>query len=421
MPIVFDQTNVEEYESRRAQVMGAFSPATPVTDHALFAGRSVEMTKVMDVVSQTGRHAVIYGERGVGKTSLARVMSQILQDRCLALYYTCSTMDSYGDIWQGLLEDAKVVSLHHRAGFTGEYERIIESATKFLGGKDPTPNNVRQTLRILSSSRPLLVLIDEFDRIQESDTQRLFADSIKILSDQAIPATLVLVGAGDTIDELIAEHASVQRSLLQIRMPRMSSEEIARIIWNGMATAGMQAERGFVREVINLSQGLPHYAHLLSQHAAWGALLEGRLLVRTNDFTWAIAKSLDDTFHSVRETYYRATNSARETLHGKVLLACALTKKDDLQTFSAPDVRQELRLITRQQYELPRFATHLHDFCAPASEPRGGVLRRSGTARRFRYKFSDPLLGPYVIMKGKAEGLIPPFSPSKFSSASSWS
>src|SRR5215211_5519533 len=104
----FDPTNLEEYDQRRDRVIAAFSPGAPITSHTLFAGRSVEMTKVMDVVAQRGLHAIIYGERGVGKTSLARVTSQMLGGRYLTLYYTCSTVDTYASIWTGILEEAEV-------------------------------------------------------------------------------------------------------------------------------------------------------------------------------------------------------------------------------------------------------------------------------------------------------------------------
>ena len=33
----------------------------------------------MDAANQAGQHAIIYGERGVGKTSLANVISHFLQ------------------------------------------------------------------------------------------------------------------------------------------------------------------------------------------------------------------------------------------------------------------------------------------------------------------------------------------------------
>ena len=39
---------------------------------------------------------------------------------------------------------------------------------------------------------------------------------------------------------------------------------------------------------------------------------------------------------------------------------------------------------------------------------RGSVLKKSGVKRRFRYRFTDPLMQPFVIMKGLADGKISP-------------
>jgi Cdc6-like AAA superfamily ATPase len=406
MATEFDPSDLQEYDRRRALILRAFSPAAPITNHELFAGRSVEMTRVMDVAAQPGRHAAIYGERGVGKTSLARVMSQVLEGQYFPLYYTCSTADTFGSIWAGVLDEAKLVSLRLKAGFVSGYEDIVQSAAELLESDDPKPNDVRLALKALASSKPAIIFIDEFDRIHTPNTRRLFADLLKIISDQAIPATVVLVGVGDTIDELIAEHASIQRSLVQIHMPRMNDDELAKIVRTGVEAAGMQVERVFIRDVTTLSQGLPHYTHLLAQHAALGALLSGRLIIRNFDYNWAIQSALSDTSQWVREAYHRATFSNRETLHKRVLLACALASKDEVGAFSAPDIRDQLRKITGINYELPAFAAHLKDFCSPLGAPRGGILKKSGTARRFRYKFVDPLLPPYAIMKYQVDELV---------------
>ena len=56
-----------------------FTPATPVSESALFAGRMKELRRVIDTISQRGRHSMIFGERGVGKTSLASVISSRLR------------------------------------------------------------------------------------------------------------------------------------------------------------------------------------------------------------------------------------------------------------------------------------------------------------------------------------------------------
>ncbi|MDE0209154.1 MAG: hypothetical protein OXJ64_04655, partial [Boseongicola sp.] len=75
----------------------------------------------------------------------------------------------------------------------------------------------------------LIVIIDEFDRLSRKVAGQM-ADTIKMLSDYAVPATLVLVGVADTVSDLIQEHTSVERALIQIPMPRMSTEEIRAII-----------------------------------------------------------------------------------------------------------------------------------------------------------------------------------------------
>ncbi len=34
------------------------------------------------------------------------------------------------------------------------------------------------------------------------------------------------------------------------------------------------------------------------------------------------------------------------------------------------------------------------------------MLQREGTSRRYFYRFSDPILQPYVVLKGLSSGLI---------------
>ena len=59
---------------RHLEVAKAFSPSAPIDDKSLFAGRIQQITAILTAVGQKGQHAIIYGERGVGKTSLANVI-----------------------------------------------------------------------------------------------------------------------------------------------------------------------------------------------------------------------------------------------------------------------------------------------------------------------------------------------------------
>src|ERR1700722_19841264 len=52
----------------------AFSPHSPIDAEELFAGRIDILNDIIDAVFQKGCHAIIYGERGVGKTSFANIL-----------------------------------------------------------------------------------------------------------------------------------------------------------------------------------------------------------------------------------------------------------------------------------------------------------------------------------------------------------
>ncbi|GAA4020010.1 hypothetical protein GCM10022247_49810 [Allokutzneria multivorans] len=392
-----------EYVERAGAVGRAFSPAAPIMDRDLFAGRKSQLRTLTGVAAQRGQHALIYGERGVGKTSLARVTQNLLPDSVVAPYYVCNSEDSFKSIWTGVFEQIPILTQEGRMGFGHSARRVLQSGTDLLPGR-VTPHSVVRVLAMLCESVSIVVLIDEFDRPRDQRVRTLIADTIKILADRSIEATVVLVGVADTVDELVSEHASIQRSLVQVQMPRMTDEELREIVRRGVRALSMQAQPKFVDAVAEMSQGLPHYTHLLGQYGTTRALEAGRELVKRADFEDALTDALDAASQSVRERYHRATQSNRETLYKEVLLACAVAEKDDLGSFGAPDVREKLRLITGKAYDIPAFAVHLKNFSSEGS--RGGILQRIGTSRRFRYRFRDPLLPPYIVIKGRIEKLV---------------
>src|ERR1700682_1156763 len=62
----------------RTLVHTTFTPGTPVNRLAMLAGRIKQIDKVLEAVFSPGQHAAIYGERGVGKSSLANLIYDII-------------------------------------------------------------------------------------------------------------------------------------------------------------------------------------------------------------------------------------------------------------------------------------------------------------------------------------------------------
>ncbi len=365
----------------------AFSPTTAISRRDLFHGRQAIVRRLIDAVNQAGRHAIIYGERGVGKTSLASVLSDFLQpftsETITSARVNCSRETSYRQIWDSLFRAIGLPAKDQFSSFT--IDDVIES--------------LRQ-----EGSRKLILIIDEFDRIEDPDIDALFADTIKTLSDFTLDTTLVLVGVADDIDDLIREHESVDRCLVQVHLPRMPFEEMTGIVRAGITTAGMEASEDAVSQICTVSLGLPHYAHALGLASGRAAIDDRRTGVQPGDVTSAIEALVNESQQSILRQFDLATASPRrENFYFQVLLACALAPTDDLGCFRAADVREPYSHIMAREMEIPSYARHLHGL---SEEDRGAVLQRLGRPHQYRFRFSNPLMQPYVLMRGLQSDLL---------------
>ena len=393
-------TDEQRWQDLAIQAGRVFSPSAPIDKRSLFAGRDLQIRAVIDAINQKGQHAIIYGERGVGKTSLANVLASFLGKQnapIMSPRVQCDALDTYSNVWRKVFDRIELSRAVTRSHFSEKAEQETFKATELLTESEVTPDDVRKTLTVLARSAKPIVIIDEFDRLP-LDKRRPFADTVKTLSDHAVPATVVLVGVAEDVDHLIDDHQSIERALVQIRMPRMSDAEIERIVLTGVEKLEMTIQPDALQRIVLLSQGLPHYTHLISLYAARESADSQSLDITDEAVGRAIDKAITGAQESISNAWHQAVRSARkDSLFADVLLACALAEKDQQGTFAAADVRGPLREICGKPYSVGSFAQHLNDFCGAS---RGQLLQRTGTARRHRYRFVNPLMQPFAIMQG---------------------
>lgn len=394
-----------ERQALALEVGRVFTPAAPIDQKDLFAGRNEQLRRVVDAISQRGQHAVIFGERGVGKTSLANVLAEFLRTRgqVVAPHVNCDGGDTFTSLWRKVFAEINLVRETRNLGLRGGSQQELTRVSDTLAG-DLTPDDVRRQLTHLGQQVLLIVILDEYDRLPNGALNRTLADTIKTLSDHSVPATLVLVGVADSVDELIGEHRSVERALVQVQMPRMSIAELHQIVTNGLSHLGAEVESEALDQIGALSQGLPHYTHLLGLYATRQAIDRGSLRLSVADVKAAVSEAIKNAQQSIVSAYHKATMSARQgSLYSQVLLACALASHDSLGYFQAADVRGPMSHIKGKIYDIPTYARHLNDFC---EQSRGPVLQKTGVKHRFRFRFVNPLMEPFVIMQGLDDGLI---------------
>ena len=229
------------------------------------------------------------------------------------------------------------------------------------------------------------------------------ADTVKNLSDHTIDTTLLIVGVAQSVMDLIYEHRSIERSVIEIPMPRMSLNELSQIIEKGLAQTEVTISDSVKQKIIRLSHGLPHYTHLLALESGISAVDRGSLVAEDEDFTASVA-AIVRTKQTVSDEYHNAVSSSyKNSRHKSTLLACALSNIDAQGFFPASSVAETLGKFVDKDCQVSDVQKHLTEFI---SERRGKILQRQGTSRRFRYRFSNPLMQPYTIIHSISEKLI---------------
>ncbi|MSU79504.1 MAG: AAA family ATPase [Gemmataceae bacterium] len=406
----------EQWQSLLFNCQGVFRPASPLDSRDLFSGRTEQIVRTGQAVHTIGQHAIIFGQRGVGKSSLANILKILLSgEKKIVVKVNCHKDDSFSKIWKNALDEIHFVE-QKTVSVIGATRDIYSSPGDSLRD-DAGVSEVKKALSVIGRQSDTVFIFDEFDRLHGLKVQQMFADLIKDLSDHAVNSTLILVGVANDVSGIIQEHASIDRCVVQIPMPRMNNEELKEIIQKAMQELGTTIEAEALELIVAISQGLPHYTHLIGRESVSNAIKAKRLNSKIDDVKAGVNTAVQNTKGTLLDTYQAATRGQRKgTLFQHVLLACALAEVDDQGFFISAAVRNPLTRIMKTvssrnptdsikiDYDISGFSQHLDKF---SSDPtRGPVLEKAGTARKFRFRFLNPLLQPYVIMRGVSDGFL---------------
>jgi Cdc6-like AAA superfamily ATPase len=395
----------QDFDALIFQTGAVFTPGAPINERELFSGRKDQVLKIIDAVSQRGCHAILYGERGTGKTSLSNMITAFLVKRqaFVVSRTNCDISDSYSSLWAKAFKDIEAAKRQPSIGFGGLRNPLTAPPQDYSLNSE-TPDGVRRTLQDMSATASLIVIFDEFDRIRRPEAITAMADTIKALSDHAVNATVLLIGVADSVDELIREHQSIERALIQVHMPAMSEGEIRGIVMSGFERLSMEIDFEACEDLVHYSQGAPYITHLLSIYSARAALEDRSMIVCPEHVETGMSRALDQWQQSIRSLYNDAVQSAQNSdLHRDVLLACALAEVDEQRYFAASAVKGPLSLIRGRDVEPLMYARALRDLSEPG---RGQILHRAGEGGRRRYRIFNPILRPYIIMRGVREKRI---------------
>lgn len=409
------------------QIENAFQPAKEVDTSARFAGRKDAVTEAYYGLIARGAHIAVVGNRGIGKTSLARQVLNIARgdnsilerldlphDRkldFLPVYFACGkSVTNTTDLLERLLTStnclaewiydipkaSKVVR-----GYSPKFGVNVLGVEAGLGGEKKTETTVEPALTSHSidtvftnavaaiieqgvATDGILIVIDEFDQITDPAG---FASFLKALATNVPQVKFCIVGVAQDIQYLMKEHQSSDRLFAGtiIPLPLMGAAELKDIIRiaehevDDYITFSVEA----ADRVAALAQGHPYMVHLVGKYALRAAY--------TADERSVSASAINDTLRSIAERgadpvlegrYKKAVASSeqRET----VLKALAECQADDgeVWTSNAYRVALEQGVDNASQY-VGQLVT----------EEYGNELEK---LRERYYRFHDSLFAAYV-------------------------
>lgn len=203
--------------------------------------------------------------------------------------------------------------------YSSETTRTYDTARKELDTKDFTPEELLIALtEALTDTygQPVLFILDEVDRVAST---RGLASFLKSYSSEFLK--FCLVGIGTTEGDLLRDHASLNRQLIPVRVPVMSTAERKSIVDR---TVSFLSDNGFDYsftgpakvELARLAAGYPWFVHLLGQETLMEAVDGGYSVIDKAHVDRAVvslpkhrlAKQFNDLYSgTVKDSWQRET------------------------------------------------------------------------------------------------------------------
>jgi len=268
-------------------IYSAFDASQPANLPVDLRGRDKELRRLLSAVLYRRNHAVVAGLRGSGKTSLLRVFGHLAdQEGVVALYTSCAEDTTFGALFRELLEQIPYSCIDPEKADL--FEHRIDAF-----GSDSTPLQVVTIASMIEYSQVILI-IDEFDRIELADPRADIATTLKLLSDRRLPVRVILAGDEDSFAEIIDNHPSLRRHVTQISTKPLEPEAISSVLDLCASRSGMQFADPAKELLVRISAGSPYHARLFGMHSATVAAERKSTTVTERDVFEGFGKSFEE-------------------------------------------------------------------------------------------------------------------------------
>lgn len=388
------------------------SPSSPINRVQALRGREDQITQITRAFHSPGRQVFIYGDRGVGKSSLALAVANYLApEDHRPIQIACNHGSFYTLIrsaCQQLLGAMPLQALDATKGkfAFGGYGFSAELEASLARRDIPSLSDLNQAVTVFrfcaeSRAAEAVIIFDEFDDLASDEDRTLFSDFIKQVGDQRIPVKLFFTGIGRALDDLLASHHSCYRYLATVDLQPLAWDGRLAIIDAAAEALDLIVDASTRYRIAAISDGFPHYVHLVCEKLFWSVEDAPETISQTGPqhYISALAESVKDIEPFLKELYEIATQKYNND-YQEILWAVA--DHHELKRRSADIYQSYLDIMNQRSHQAldrSKFNARMNYLKNPS---HGEILIGS---RQGWYELREPILRGYIRLRAEHEGI----------------
>lgn len=388
------------------------SPSSPINRLQALRGREEQITQITRAFHSPGRQIFIYGDRGVGKSSLALAVANYLApEDSRPIQIACNRGSFFTLIRSACQQLLGAMPIQESNGSRGKlgfgaYGFSAELEASLAKRDVPQLTDLNQAVsvfRFCAESRmaEAVIIFDEFDDLASDDDRALFSDFIKQVGDQRIPVKLFFTGIGRALDELLAAHHSCYRYLATVDLQPLAWDGRLAIIDTAAEALGVTVEPSTRYRIAAISDGFPHYVHLICEKLFWAVEDDEqvKLITEPEHYLRSLAESVKDIEPFLKELYAIATQKYNND-YQEILWAVA--DHHELKRRSS-DIYQSYLEIMQQRSAQPLDRSKFNNRMGYLKNPSHGEILIG--SRQGWYELREPILRGYIRLRAEYEGI----------------
>ncbi|MBU3096082.1 ATP-binding protein [Acinetobacter baumannii] len=395
------------------------TPAHPVLYAKHLKGRDIQLKKIEQALYAVGRNIFIYGERGVGKSSLAATAANewmknqadadpntyidIACSRDTTIFGMIGNVARQATYKSRLLKKTVKKSLNINLKWIS-YKRDSENQELDFSKDLLDLNDCIELLKEIQSLYlfPLIVVVDEVDQIKDPVEIERLANLLKQLGDKRVDVKFIFTGIAKTLDEILGSHRSAIRQLETIELEKLSWDARWNIAVEALEHFGVSIDHEICIRIAMICDGYPYYVHLIVEKLLWHLFYKESLIteITWDDYHQAVVDAVDGISSELSRPYLAAITQRSQDY--EEIVWATLIADDNIGVY-LNEIYSHYKFIMNQRkdkivLDQTKFSTRVRNL---VKENYGPILCKGLKSGQYVYK--EKMLRGYVRLKAEAQ------------------